>query len=48
MIERAIGSVEEMLGLLVAPKQSADKQSKGVFNTTISFLTDGGCGVAGA
>lgn len=37
-----VGSVEEVLNLLVAPKAAgADKQSKGVFLTTISFLPSG-------
>lgn len=38
---RAITSTEELLSLLTAPKLSADKQSKGMFLTTISFLPDG-------
>lgn len=34
-------SAEELLNLLTAPKQDkADKQSKGMFLTTISFLPD--------
>lgn len=41
MMARAICGVEDMLSLLSLPKASADKQSKGVFNTTISFLPEG-------
>ncbi len=33
--------MEELLGLLSAPKSAADKQSKGVFTTTIGFVPEG-------
>ncbi|KAG1661620.1 hypothetical protein FOA52_002850, partial [Chlamydomonas sp. UWO 241] len=41
VIDRAITSTHELLSLLTAPKLSADKASKGMFLTTISFLPDG-------
>lgn len=50
VIDRAICGVEEMLTLLAQPKTAAgdkDKQSKGVFLTTISFMPDGEGGVRG-
>ena len=41
MILRSITTTEEVLTMLTAPKLSADKTSKGVFNTTISFVPEG-------
>ncbi|GLC47993.1 hypothetical protein PLESTB_000047400 [Pleodorina starrii] len=41
VISRAITTTEEVLALLAAPKTSADKQSKGVFMTTIGFIPEG-------
>ncbi|KXZ55711.1 DHC8 protein [Gonium pectorale] len=41
VISRVLTTTEEVLGLLTAPKTSADKQSKGVFQTTIGFIPEG-------
>lgn len=43
MIECVIESADQTLSMLVSPKMMADKQSKGVFLTTISFSADGEC-----
>jgi hypothetical protein len=43
VVDRAIGSVSDMLQLLVSGKSNPDpKTVKGVFTTTISFLPNGG------
>lgn len=41
IISRAVTTTEEVLSLLTAPKLSADKQSKGMFMTTIGFVPEG-------
>ncbi|KAG2501733.1 hypothetical protein HYH03_000233 [Edaphochlamys debaryana] len=41
VISRAVTTTDDLLTLLAAPKASADKQSKGVFMTTIGFIPEG-------
>ncbi|KAK9828903.1 hypothetical protein WJX72_002692 [[Myrmecia] bisecta] len=41
VMDRAIATVDELLATLEAPRLAADKLSKGVFLTTISFTEDG-------
>eukprot|EP00201_Polytomella_parva_P020499 CAMPEP_0175042260 /NCGR_PEP_ID=MMETSP0052_2-20121109/2450_1 /TAXON_ID=51329 ORGANISM="Polytomella parva, Strain SAG 63-3" /NCGR_SAMPLE_ID=MMETSP0052_2 /ASSEMBLY_ACC=CAM_ASM_000194 /LENGTH=3805 /DNA_ID=CAMNT_0016305023 /DNA_START=33 /DNA_END=11446 /DNA_ORIENTATION=+ len=40
VISRVISTMDEMLSMLSGPKTGGDKQSKGVFMTTISFVPD--------